>query len=72
MTNFDRIKSFNIEQMGKFLNLVDLGEIDYSRTFCDLCKGDEGSCDGCFRRWLNTDTKHPQGLDRYDWGDGNE
>lgn len=70
MTNFEKIKSFTIEQMGKFLNMVDLGIIDFTKTLCDVC-GNGKDCDTCFRWWLNTDTKHQQGLDKYDWGDSN-
>lgn len=27
MTNLERIKSFNVQQMGAFLNMIDLGNI---------------------------------------------
>ena len=34
MTNLERIKSFNVQQMGAFLSMIDLGNIDYSKMFC--------------------------------------
>ena len=39
MTNLERIKSFNVQQMGVFLSMIDLGNIDYSRMFCKVCDG---------------------------------
>ena len=70
MTNYERIKSFTVEQMGKFSNMMDLGNIDFSKTFCDMC--DDKECDACFEWWLNSNSDSPQGLNEYDWGNENE
>lgn len=61
MTNGDRIRSMTDEQLMEFLNKIELGDIDYSVTFCDLCK-DGGNalgldCDGCLLRWLRAEYK---------------
>lgn len=67
MTNFERIKSFNVQQMGAFLNMIDLGNIDYSKMFYKVCDGTKNRKE-CFTWWLNSDSKQPQGLDYdYDW-----
>ena len=66
MTNFEKIKSFTIEQMGKFLNMVDLEGIDYKKAFCNSCNGNK-LCKNCFIEWLNSDTKRSDGLDNYEW-----
>ena len=73
MTNLERIKSFNVQQMGAFLNMIDLGKIDYSRMFCKKICDDTKNCEECFTRWLNSDSKQPQGLDYdYDWSVNDE
>lgn len=56
MTNGDRIRSMSDEQLVDFLSRMELGDIDYAVTFCDLCK-DGGNalgldCDGCLLHWL--------------------
>ncbi len=58
MTNFERIKGMNVEELAEFLERVELGDIDYAVTFCDLCK-DGGNalnldCIGCLRHWLES------------------
>lgn len=48
--------------------MIDLGKIDYSRMFCKVVCDDAKNCEECFTRWLNSDSKQPQGLDfDYDW-----
>lgn len=72
MTNLERIKSFNVQQMGAFLSMIDLGNIDYSKMFCKVCDGTK-NCEECFTWWLNSDSKQPQGLDYdYDWSVNDE
>lgn len=59
MTNSDLIRSMSDEKLTEFLRKIELGDIDYSVTFCDLCK-DGGNtlgldCDGCLLHWLQTE-----------------
>ena len=58
MTNSDRIRNMADEELMEVLKRIELGDIDYSVTFCDLCK-DGGNalgldCDGCLLHWLQT------------------
>ena len=56
MTNADCIRRMNDEQLYDFLSEWECGDIDYSITFCDLCKQDGNvlnlDCDGCRKHWL--------------------
>lgn len=67
-TNYDRIKSFTLEQMWKFLIYYAEGDIDTAMGFCDLCvndakeRGTSTDCDGCIKHWLKNDEQAPQGL----------
>ena len=73
-SNFQRIKRMNREELAAFLDRVELGDIEFSVTFCDLCqKNHNGECDrkGCIRTWLDVDSKdHPQGLDNWEKDNG--
>lgn len=58
MTNADRIRNMADEELMEFLKRIEVGDIDYSVTFCDLCK-DGGNvlgldCDGCLLHWLQS------------------
>lgn len=58
MTNADRIRNMQDEELMGFLKRIEVGDIDYSVTFCDLCK-DSGNvpgldCDGCLLHWLQS------------------
>ena len=59
MTNADCIRRMSDEQLDEFLAEWECGDIDYSITFCDLCKesGNELNldCDGCRKHWLQRD-----------------
>lgn len=66
MTNADCIRGMNDEQLYDFLSEWECGDIDYSITFCDLCKqgGNELNldCDGCRKHWLQRDAVEYGGL----------
>lgn len=59
LSNADRIRNMTNEELAEFLERFELGDIDYSVTFCDLCK--EGGnalnldCSGCLRHWLESE-----------------
>jgi len=69
LTNADRIRSMNDEELQKFLLAFEAGDIDYAKTFCDLCcknaalEQKSADCDGCLLWWLKHDSALPQGLD---------
>lgn len=50
-TNADRIRKMSDEELAHFLDRWALGDIDYSRTFCDMCEG-QFDCDDCRLWWL--------------------
>lgn len=68
MTNADAIRQMTDDELYEFLLKVQIGDIDYSVAFCDMCKKDGGNelgldCDGCFKHWLKQDAEtHFQGL----------
>ena len=66
MTNADCIRRMDDEQLYDFLSEWECGDIDYSITFCDLCKqnGNELNldCDGCRKHWLKRDAVDVGGL----------
>ena len=66
MTNADCIRRMSDEQLYDFLSEWECGDIDYSITFCDLCKqgGNELNldCDGCRKHWLRRDAVDVGGL----------
>lgn len=68
-TNAQRIRGMSDEELQKFLYEFESGDIDYAKTFCDLCCKDAAlewrsvDCEGCLLWWLKNDAKQPQGLD---------
>lgn len=62
MTNAEYIRKMSDEELANFLDSVQIGDIDSSRTFCDICDL-EGGCNQCWQWWVKIDTKHPQGLE---------
>lgn len=66
MTNADCIRRMSDEQLYDFLSEWECGDIDYSITFCNLCKqgGNELNldCDGCRKHWLQRDAVDVGGL----------
>ena len=73
--NFQRIKNMTKEELADFLYQVELGDVDFAITFCDLCEKDHnGNCERekCVRAWLDFDSKkHPQGIDHWRKDDEN-
>ena len=52
MSNADRIRAMSDEELADFLDRWELGDIDYSKTFCDLCKGQYDCRNDCIPDWL--------------------
>ena len=71
MTNGDVIRGLTDEELQVFLLEFESGEIDYSKTFCDMCCKDAAleqkstDCGGCLLWWLKNNSKCPQGLDAW-------
>lgn len=69
VSNADRIRSMSDEELHKFLLDFEAGDIDYAKTFCDLCCKDAAlerkstDCEGCLLWWLKNDATLPQGID---------
>lgn len=64
MTNAEYIREMSDEELAHFLEEVEVGDIDYTRTHCNLCNRIRlGDCRQCWLWWVKTDTKHPQGLE---------
>ena len=65
-TNADVIREMNIEQLAAFIEKVELGDLDYSVTFCNYCKGENNAlhldCNGCLKHWLNSLANDINGL----------
>lgn len=55
-TNADRIRAMSDEELADFLDRWAMGDIDYSKTFCDLCNG-QFMCDQCRLDWLKQPAK---------------
>lgn len=51
-TNADRIRSMTDEELAEFLDRWELGDIDYAKTFCDLCNGQFDCHNDCLVDWL--------------------
>ena len=68
-TNADKIRGMSDEELHKFLLDFEVGDIDYAKTFCDLCCKDAAlerkstDCKGCLLWWLKNDATLPQGID---------
>lgn len=50
-TNADHIRAMSDEELVDFLDRWAMGDIDYAKTFCDLCNG-QFECDQCRLDWL--------------------
>ena len=65
-TNADVIRQMTNEQLARFIDTVEIGDLDYSITFCNMCKGVGNvlnlDCDGCLRHWLNANAGDTFGL----------
>jgi hypothetical protein len=56
LTNADRIRAMSDEELADFLDRWAMGDIDYAKTFCDLCNG-QFECDQCRLDWLQKPSK---------------
>ena len=50
-TNADRIRAMSDEELAEFIDRCEMSDIDYAKTFCDLCNG-QYECDQCRLDWL--------------------
>lgn len=56
ITNADRIRAMSDEELAEFIDRCEMNDIDYAKTFCDLCNGQYG-CDQCRLDWLQQPAK---------------
>ena len=56
MTNAQKIRSMNDEELAEFIYRCEMSEIDYAKTFCDLCNG-QYECGQCRLEWLQQPQK---------------
>ena len=60
-TNADRIRSMSDEELAEFMSRCELGDIDYSVTFCSFCEEDGNKlgldCNGCRLHWLQSEVE---------------
>lgn len=50
-TNADYIRMMSDEELAEFIDRCEMNDIDYAKTFCDLCNG-HYECDQCRLDWL--------------------
>ena len=50
-TNADRIRAMSDEELADFIDRCEMNDIDYAKTFCDLCNG-QYECNQCRLDWL--------------------
>ena len=55
-TNADRIRAMSDEELADFIDRCEMNDIDYAKTFCDLCNG-QYECDRCRLDWLQQPPK---------------
>lgn len=52
-TNADCIRAMTDEELAEFLDKWEAKDIDYSLTFCNMCKGEMYDCHkDCLMQWL--------------------
>ena len=51
MTNAQKIRAMSDEELAEFIDRCEMNDIDYAKTFCDLCNG-QYECDQCRLDWL--------------------
>ena len=56
ITNADRIRAMSDEELAEFIDRCEMNDIDYAKTFCDLCNG-QYECDQCRLDWLQQPAK---------------
>ena len=50
-TNADRIRAMSDRELADFIYRCEMNDIDYAKTFCDLCNG-QYECNQCRLEWL--------------------
>ena len=55
-TNADRIRAMSDEELADFIDRCEMSDIDYSKTFCNLCNG-QYECSQCRLEWLKQPAK---------------
>ena len=55
-TNADRIRAMSDDELADFIDRCEMNDIDYAKTFCDLCNG-QYECDRCRLEWLQQPPK---------------
>ena len=56
ITNADRIRAMSDEELADFIDRCEMNDIDYAKTFCDLCNG-QYECGQCRLDWLQQPAK---------------
>ena len=56
ITNADRIRAMSDEELADFIDKCEMNDIDYAKTFCDLCNG-QHECNQCRLDWLQQPAK---------------
>ena len=51
MTNAQKIRAMSDEELAEFIDRCEMSDIDYAKTFCDLCNG-QYECAQCRLDWL--------------------
>ena len=51
ITNAQKIRAMSDEELADFIDRCEMNDIDYAKTFCDLCNG-QYECDQCRLDWL--------------------
>lgn len=66
MSNADVIRSMTDEELATLMDRLEIGDIDYSITYCSLCERDNlpYTCDECRLQWLKQDAGEIFGLKR--------
>lgn len=60
MTNLDRIRRMDADEMATFLDMASEGDIDWGMTYCRDCEqtNENGmSCEKCIKWWLELDVE---------------
>ena len=50
-TNAQKIRAMSDEELAEFIDRCEMSDIDYAKTFCDLCNG-QYECAQCRLDWL--------------------
>lgn len=56
----DIIRQMTDEELADFLDRWKMGDVDYSKTFCNLCDGQYDCHDDCLMDWLKSPVEEVQ------------